>query len=64
MDLKCESMKVFESEAIKVHGYVYSRMNFRRSRLANDYVFFAEAEVATFGGIGVWFTPLQNSPCD
>ena len=34
------------------------------SRLANDDVFLAETKVATFGGIGVWFTPLQNSPCD
>ena len=33
------------------------------SRLAKD-IFFAETKVATFGGIGVWFTPLQNIPCD
>ena len=34
------------------------------SRLANDDIFLAETKVATFGGVGVWFTPLQNFPCD
>ena len=34
------------------------------SRLANDDIFLAETKVATFAGVGVWFTPLQNIPCD
>ena len=34
------------------------------SRLANDDTFLAETKVATFGGVGVWLTPLQNFPCD
>ena len=34
------------------------------SRLANDDIFLTETKVAMFGGVGVWFTPLQNFPCD
>ena len=66
--------EVCKSEAINVHSHVYSRMNLRRgeivslegaaSRLANDDIFLAETKVATIGGVGVWFTPLQNFPCD
>ena len=68
-------MKVCKSEAVRGHGHVYSRLNFLRClhavtssflllkelhRLANDDVYLAETKVATFGGIGAWFTPLLS----